>query len=249
MQEYENIIQPLQRKQRWLRFLPLAANIPVLVIFSYAIRSALALPGSPFATESMLWINNLGSVDVGIAIVGALVTFQNAEMQTIKSEKMLDREEAAAAELQKQLDERDRLAGVRRSAEEEQRQRRREMMRPPPVRKTTGKVALPTKASKAAEARRAREAQAAAPPPEPAPKTEQETGVTAGFKSLVKADREERKKLAKMGWLGAMEAITKKLSPAYTTWRFAQASRIYGAGFFFMASLVVPSVSGRCCSR
>jgi len=236
-------MKPLKSRQRWLRFAPLLANLPILVGFSYAIRTALSLPGSPLPHASFLWVEKLGAMDVGLGVAGLLVTFLNAEVQSRNSLKLLDKEEEAKAKRDAQLALQESLAVGREQRDREEAKRRQaaklQASQPTMRAKALAKPApLPAKAAKAAAARKAQRPVAPAEPTREPPSSRERP-----FADEPDSGRREMPKTPAATWAWAKQRLERTLSPAYTLHVYSQFSRLYGVGFFVLASLVVPSVS------
>jgi len=239
-------MKPLKSSQRWLRLAPLLANVPILVGLSYAIRTALTMPGSPLPEAGFLWVEKLGSVDVGIGIAGLLVTFLNAEVQSRNSLKLLEKEEAATAAREEQLQLQESLAAERERQDAKRKQAMRDVLRPVKRDRADAKPApLPIKAmTKAATAKKSQ--RQAVRPVTPAPPTQ----ASASSRAQPFADGrggsvipQDIPRTPAGVWAWAKEKFEKTLSPAYTLHIFSKLSRAYGVGFFVLASMFVPSVS------
>lgn len=79
---------------------PMLANIPLLIIFSLSIRSALEAPGSPLALSPFLWIHQLGQADIALGIAGGMLTFLNSEVTRIRGENSITEITVAEEEME-----------------------------------------------------------------------------------------------------------------------------------------------------
>ena len=65
-------------------YAPILVNVPMIILLSITIRTALAMPGSPMASESFMWLPSLAASDMALGLIGGAVLGTNAEIVAYK---------------------------------------------------------------------------------------------------------------------------------------------------------------------